>query len=563
MQDLNINEISYKETRFTVLDTETTGVSAANSRIMELGMVKVESGKILDTFSTFINPECNIPRQITAITGINNQHVAEAPVFEKLTSSILDFIGDSVLVAHNMQFDYAFMKAEFERAFVEFPEYNKLCTLKLSRKLFPELKSKALGAMVHHFGIRHKDVHRALGDAMATAKLLLKLFEKFDNELAITQTAEILKYQYKITAGSKRFSVKKTMADNFEKLPDSPGVYFYKNRKGNIIYIGKAKSLIKRVKNYFSTSAQSKSKKIIRQAENLGFVQTNTELTALIAEAELIKKHNPSLNSQLKRFSQSNFIKVTLDKEYPTLKSTAIFDFDGNDYFGPFTNRDASQVLIDASNKSFRLRECKEREFSRKKHCYLLDIDRCTAPCINNSTEEYLEELKNVYEFLSGNNQKAVDTLLKKMKFYSEQQMYEEAASIRNTVNTLLNQLNRSSILAEPINKAHVLIKVKGLPVNDFILLIEGKVFIKDYFVVEKSYFDEAIEDYFNGSIHLFNGIDKKDLEKMKILLAWICKNRSAVELYYLKDYATPQELAVATGWQKNKKGQNLHVNLA
>jgi DNA polymerase-3 subunit epsilon len=152
--------------------------------------------------------------------------------------------------------------------------------------------------------------------------------------------------------------------------------------------------------------------------------------------------------------------------------------------------------------------------------------------------------LNKVLEFLSGYNQSAVDRLLLKMKELSEKKKYEEAANIRDVINEILKQLNKASILAEPINKTNALIEIQGAKENDYLLLLEGKPFIKNFFPDGKDEFDEALSSYFNGTIYLFKELSPKDLERLKISLNWLVKNRNRIKIHYLKNYGTIEELA-------------------
>lgn len=542
MQSIPISEISPREAEFTVLDFETTGQSANTSRVIEIGLVKIKNYKVVDTYKSFLNPDQHIPYFITQLTGISNFDVVNAPSFDEIINDITNFVGNSILVAHNMSFDYSFLKREYFYAGIELFENPTLCTLKLARRLYPTLPSKSLGNLVKHFRIRHKGVHRALGDATATAKILIKMLKLLQEEHNVQKVSEVLNFQTSATQ-SKLKLVKKSLVDDLIKLPDSSGVYFFKNKKNEIIYIGKAKNLKKRANNYFSSNAVKKAKNIVKKATRLDFKKTNSELTALLTEATLIKEHKPPFNSQLKKYSNQLFIRVNLLKPFPDLTSTGILDFDGNDYFGPYNNRDTVKTLIDIVNKTYKLRECTEKDFKKQKKCYLKDIERCLAPCEVIDENSYKEELEKAYNFLCGNNQDAVNRLLGKMKAYSEKQKFEDAALIRDNINTILSQLNRASILAEPINNANVLIIVKDGIKKDYILLLEGRVFIKDSLADDKNMFETALADYFENTRNLFNGIDKKDLEQMKISLSWLVKNRTKVKIYYLKEYSSLNNL--------------------
>ena len=542
MPNINSN-IPTTETDFAVLDFETTGVSGKKNRVIEIGIVHVKNLEIVDSYQSFINPGMLVPYYITKITGITDADVQDAPYFEDVTSEVVDFIGDSVLVAHNLPFDYSFLKHEFIRADTFLPKMESLCTLKLARKMYPELKSKSLGNLVKYFGIKHKDVHRALGDAMVTAKLLIKMITQLKEDQNITTLDQLLAYQSVTPIKSNLRIIKKKLAIDFAKAPSTSGVYLFKDGKGKIVYIGKAKIIKKRVANYFSNTAARKAKQIVRKASRLEYIETNSELSALILESELIKKHKPPMNTLLKKYPQQYFIRVKQTHEFPNLSSVSKIDFDGNDYFGPYSNRETSKNLIDIVSKTFQLRECSDKELKKGKKCYLLDIKRCIAPCIYPSSEDYMNELASAYTFLSGENQESVNKLLLKMKALSAEQKYEEAAEIRDITNQVLNQLNRSSILAEPVNKANALIKISSNSNFDFILFVNGRLLIKKLPCEKENLFDISIDDYYNNQTYIDENPTKKDLSRMKITLSWLVNNRNSFEIYYLKDFNSADEV--------------------
>ena len=541
MKNIELTSLPANKANYCIIDFETTGLSPLHNRVIEIGAVKIKGSKIVDTYQTFINPGQQIPIRISELTGITDYHVQDAPFFSDQVSKFLNFIGDDIITAHNLNFDISFLRQELTLADVLFPENLHLCTLKLAKRYLPELRSKSLKTLTRHFRIRHRDVHRGLGDAVVTAKLLIRLIKRLREEHNIETVKDLLDFQ---KADRKQNITKKKLADDYDKVPDSPGIYFFKTVQDKIQYIGKAKSLRKRVNNYFANAPARKSKKIVTKSSRLSFQKTNTELTALIGEAELIKVHKPPLNTMLKKFSQNYFIKVDIENEFPKIKSTSQLDYDGNDYFGPYNNSDTVKMLTEIVDKSFRLRECTEKEFKKKKKCYLLDIKRCLAPCISDEIKNnYITEMNSVYDFLSGNNQIVVDRLLAKMSELSQRKKYEEAGTIRDTVNLLLNQLNKLSILSEPINKSNVLIKAGNGNKSDWILMIEGKVFIRDFFLDKPDNFQDAINDYFSGTINLLKNPSEKDLERAKITLNWLLKNRTSANFYYLRNYNSPEAL--------------------
>ncbi|MEW6652501.1 MAG: exonuclease domain-containing protein [Bacteroidota bacterium] len=542
-----IEPILFEEAEFCVFDFETTGTSARTDKVIEIGMARIKKGKIVDTFSTFINPGRPVPYFITNITGITNLDVQDAPYFEEVYSQIKNFIGDSVLVAHNLGFDMSFLRKECISADLQMIPNEAICTLKLARKIFPSLPSKSLGNVVKHLKIRHRSVHRGLGDAAATGKVLIKMFKTLREEHNIDTIEELISFVSSASLPPTFNIKKKKLADDLVKVPPQPGVYFFKNSRGEIIYIGKAKSLKERVRNHFMSNAISKSKKIVNTAASLEFKTTNSELTALLAEAELIKLHKPKFNTLLKNFPRSYFIKITSEK-FPIPEIASTFEFDGNDYYGPYTNRNSVTETKDIIDKAFQIRECSKKEFNKRRKCYLMDIERCTGPCIDSGIEgKYNEELRRVHDFLRGQNQSAIDNLLNKMKELGEKQKFEEAAQIRDVVQRILHQLHRSSILSEPLNKANVLVEVSSSPKNEYVLLLEGKMYFRNFFIEpEALQIEKALQDFFDGSLQYSKELTQQDLERLKIGLSWLIKNRGQIKIHYLKNYTSIEELGAS-----------------
>jgi len=548
--------ISLNEAEFSVLDVETTGLSARNNRIIEIGIVKVKNLKIIDRFSTLINPGCDIPYFITQFTGIANSDVQYSPSFYDTAEEIEDFIGNSIISGHNLSFDEGFLSYEFIRNGFEPLSNLNVCTLKLSRKIFPSLKSKSLGSVSEFLGIKNRDSHRALSDAEATAQILIKLIKKLSKENKIKTLQQLIEFQSSVVSSNQIIKLPKDIHDSLYSLPDSPGVYYFLNKKNEVIYIGKAKSLKDRVRSYFASTAAGKPKKIVKQAVKIKTEITNSELTALLLEAESIKLINPRHNRQLKKYGNKYFIRINKSNKYPKAEIISNFDFDGNDYFGLFISRRKAEVVLDIIDKTFSLRECNDKEFRKGKKCFLADIERCTAPCTKADDPDYFDELEKVYEFLSGGNQSALNRMLNKMKDFAAKEKYEKAAETKQVIDLILSQTHKSSLLAEPINKANVLFEVSEGINKDYILLLEGKYFIKKNSLKGRDSFEYALDDYYSHTIKVDINPSEEDLEKMKISLNWLTKNRNKVRIFYLKDFGSKEELfnAVSSNKASSKK---------
>ena len=531
------------EAEFSVLDVETTGLSARNNRVIEIGIVKVKNLKITDRFQSFVNPGCEIPYFITQLTGITNEDIFDAPNFGSLLKEINNFIGNTVISGHNLSFDDSFLTYEFIRNNHEPLNNDKVCTLKIARRLYPSLRSKSLSSVTSYLKLKNSNAHRALGDAEVTALALVKMIKKLQREENIETVYDLIDYQKFAVVKNQKLKISKDHGAIINSLPNAPGIYYFLNRKNEVIYVGKAKSLRDRLKSYFSQSASRKTKKIIKQSVKLKTELTNSELTALLAEAETIKLINPRHNYQLKKYGNKYFIKVTQTHKYPRLEISNHFDFDGNDYFGLFISRKRADKVMDMIDKTFAIRECSDKEYLKGKKCFLADIERCTAPCIKIRDEHYHDELKKVYEFLSGKNQTALDRLLNKMKLYSSEEKYEKAADVKELIELILAQTHKSSLLAEPVNSANVLFEITENQTKDYVLMRSGKIFIKSYLHYKSDLFEEAINDFYSDTINIKMMPTEEDLEKIKITLNWLIKNRNKVRAFYLKEFQNEREL--------------------
>ena len=544
MIQTQIPNFTLEEAVYSVIDVETTGLSARSNRIIEIGIVKVKNLKIVDRYETLINPGTNIPSFITRLTGITNRDLFDAPHFEDVLEEIKEFLDDSIISGHNFSFDSSFLKYEFMRNGSEQLYNEQLCTMKLARRMFPDLRSKSLSSITRHLKLRNQSSHRALSDAEVTARALIKMIKQLKKDSKIESVGELLGYQRKVIA-SRNSKVKESLREDVSSVPNAPGIYYFLNSRRNIIYVGKAKSLRDRIRSYFSPTAPKKAKRIITQARRLKIEITNTELTALLTEAEVIKKINPKHNYQLKRYGHKYFIKVTRNHISPRIEISNHFDFDGDDYFGLFISRKKAEIVFEIIDKTFRLRECTDKEFSKHRKCFLAEIDRCTAPCVQSDSNEYQEELKRVYEFLYGKNQTALNRTLNKMKQYSDQEKFEKAAEVKEVIDMILAQTHKTSLLAEPVNNANVLFEVSGGFKKDYILLLAGKIYVRNSRLSDSVTFDNALDNYYENVI--INDImpTDEDLEKLKITLNWLIKNRNSVRIFYLKEYSTKEDLLV------------------
>jgi len=279
---------------YTIIDIETTGNGVKGNRITEISIFKYDGNEVVDEFTSLVNPECEIPVFITGLTGIDNDMVRNAPLLEKIIPQIEAITKDTIFVAHSVNFDYNVIKNEFKLLGHDFSR-KKLCTVRLSRKLIPGYHSYSLGKLTAALGIPLTDRHRARGDAYATVLLFHKLLR--------VENAETVFKQF-LNANSQEATLPPALPkEEYLKLPTTTGVYYFKNQKGKIIYVGKAKNIKKRVLGHFY---DKKTKEITLCAEtaSLDFEETGNELIALLKESAEIKHHYPKYNSAQKRSIQ-------------------------------------------------------------------------------------------------------------------------------------------------------------------------------------------------------------------------------------------------------------------
>lgn len=289
---------------YTIIDIETTGNGIKGNRITEISIFKYDGHEVVDEFTSLVNPECEIPAFITGLTGIDNDMVRNAPLLEDIIPQIIDITKDTIFVAHSVNFDYNVIKNEFKLLGHDFSR-KKLCTVRLSRKLLPGYNSYSLGKLTSALGIPLTDRHRARGDAHATVLLFHKLLR--------TENAEIVFKQF-LNAKSQEATLPPGLPkEEFLKLPTTPGVYYFKDQKGKIIYVGKAKNIKKRVLGHFY---DKKTKELVLCAEtaSLDYEETGNELIALLKESAEIKHYYPKYNSAQKRSIQQYGIFTYVDR---------------------------------------------------------------------------------------------------------------------------------------------------------------------------------------------------------------------------------------------------------
>jgi DNA polymerase-3 subunit epsilon len=301
---------------YAVVDIETTGGNATYGKIIEIAIVVFDGLQVVEKFSSLVNPQRPIPPFITSLTGISSKIVANAPVFEEIAERVQALTENKVFVAHNVNFDYSFVKKEFSLLGLDYNR-KKLCTVRLARKLVPQAKRFNLGSICGYLGIEIKDRHRALGDAEATVQLLSALLQRDPAQETIRQS---------LKRNSKEMSLPPHISRAaYDSLPAKQGVYFFHDQRGEIIYVGKAINIKERVSQHFTGNTHSKKKGMFASLiHSVTYQLTGNELISLLLENEAIKKHYPRYNKTNKSFllnfgiyryiDQKGFIRLVIGK---------------------------------------------------------------------------------------------------------------------------------------------------------------------------------------------------------------------------------------------------------
>ncbi len=301
---------------YAIVDIETTGGYASANGIIEIAIKIFDGKEVVEEFESLINPNQVIPRYIQAFTGITNEMVQDAPCFEEVAEKVFTILQGNIFVAHNVNFDYSFIKHHLEYFGYSF-HARKLCTVRLSRQIIPGYPSYSLGKLCHSVGIELQNRHRAGGDADATVLLFKKLLES-DEKNYIVQS---------LNRNSKEHMLPPNVPKkDFAALPKLPGVYYFHDQKGKIVYVGKAKNLASRVNSHFTGNGGGRQKQnFIRNVYSISFQTTATELMACILESAEIKRLWPLFNTSQKRVEdnfgifvyedQAGYLRLAIEKK--------------------------------------------------------------------------------------------------------------------------------------------------------------------------------------------------------------------------------------------------------
>jgi DNA polymerase-3 subunit epsilon len=446
------DETPLRETTFVVVDLETTGGrsrakgGAPADAITEIGAVKVRGGVVLGEFGTLVDPQRNIPPQIVQLTGITTAMVCDAPTIDAVLPMFLEFAGDAVLVAHNAGFDIGFLRAAAEHCEIRWPRPQVLCTVRLARRVLsreeaPSVRLAALARLfAHRIGGATQPTHRALDDARATVDVLHALIERVGNQGVHTH-ADLRSYLPNVTPTQRR---KRVLA---EHLPHRPGVYLFRGPSGEVLYVGTAVDLRRRVSQYFTgADPRGRMKEMVTLAGAVDHVECAHALEAGVRELRLLAAHAPPYNRR-SRFPQRWWWVALSDEAFPRLSVVRAPRHDRA--IGPFRSRtdaaDTARLLARLTS----VRTCTTRLGRSARHgpaCPEVEVSPCPAARDLTATQ-YAAATQRAADLIDGADNSALAAAVDQVNALAEHRHFESAARLRDRTATAVEVLWRGQRL--------------------------------------------------------------------------------------------------------------------
>jgi DNA polymerase-3 subunit epsilon len=404
---------------------------------MEVAAIRFENGVVQERLERLVEPGVAIPPFVTRITGINAALVRGRPSFDSLLPDLRRLFEGAVVVAHNASFDCNFLSSSFRRAGLPW-DSERLCTLRLARRLIPGLHSYRLDSLCAFIGFTFVQRHRAGPDAEATLSLLQHLIETAASR-GIDSLTSLLRVQHQPVTHKRR----KGRVDEAQvtSLPTGPGVYLLKDLHGQVVYVGKSVNVRQRVRTHLRPSgtaqgpAQPRLRRRLPHIADVEAIETGSELEALLLESKLVKRYLPEANSLLRDFHDYPFIKLDLNDPFPRLEATRERPTDGVTYFGPFRRAGVVSSAVVFLNEQLGLRQCSGSLKPGQAACALLEMKKCLGPCLKAvSAEDYGAAVAQGVRTLRGEDRFVLDRAIQRRDELGEQLRFEEAAELRDRI---------------------------------------------------------------------------------------------------------------------------------
>jgi DNA polymerase-3 subunit epsilon len=520
-------------TPFVVVDLETTGGSAVYDRVMEVAAIRFENGVVQDRFERLVEPGVPIPPFVTRITGINAALVRGRPSFDSLLPDLRRLFDGAVVVAHNASFDCNFLATAFRRAGLPWDD-ERLCTLRLARRLIPGLHSYKLDSLCAFLGFSFVQSHRAGPDAEATLSLLQHLLERAVGR-GIDSLGSLQRVQQQPVTHKRR----KGRVDEAQvaSLPTGPGVYLLKDLHGQVVYVGKSVNVRQRVRTHLRPSgtaqspAQPRLRRRLPNIADVEAIETRSELEALLLESKLVKRYLPEANSLLRDYHDYPFIKLDASDHFPRLEATRERPTDGTVYFGPFRRAGVVSSAVLFLNEQLGLRQCSGQLKPGQAACALLEMKKCLGPCIGAVTQaQYAEAVQEALSVLRGESTSVLDRAAVRRDELGEQLRFEEAAELRDRIRDVEQVVAVQSRLREFADRNVVLVTPDRQPDRVRLLLIRGGRLVEEVSLPMR-----ATPSHVRFLLRRVYGtasspqVSRDELDDLLIMDAWLRRHRDEV----------------------------------
>ena len=418
---------------FCVLDLETTGVAPDTCEITEIGAVRFEAGVEVGRFHTLVNPRAPIPPTVVVMTGITQAMVIDAPLIEEALPSFREFIGDAVIVGHNVRFDISFLNAASIRLGYGRLPNRSTDTMRLARRLVAgEVRSLSLAGLARHFGSPVTPNHRALEDALATAHVFWSLLERAGS-IGVTHLDDLMSLP---TIKGSRAIGKLSLTEN---LPRRPGVYLFRDRSDRVIYVGKATNLRSRVRSYFAGDHRRQVDAMLRDLQRIDHIATVSEIEAAVRELRLIWSERPTYNKRSKPPKSLHWVRVT-NERFPRLSLARTASAKGLAHIGPFRSRRAAEQVMLALWDASPIRRCS----TKGRGCEYAQLGVAVCPCDGDVSESsYRTIVRDLIEGIERDPGQLLSGVDRRLRTLVAHERFEEAARCRDGWSSLAGALRR------------------------------------------------------------------------------------------------------------------------
>ena len=458
---------------FCVLDIETTGSDRGGDLITEIGVVKVRRGECLGTMATLVNPGKVIAPSVVVLTGITQSMVAAAPRIECVLPSLQEFVGDAVIVGHNVGFDMGFINAALLRSDRASFRNIVIDTLPLARRLVrDEVPDCRLGTLATRLRLDHKPTHRALDDALATTDLLHLLLERAAGlgVLGLDDLVLLPKMGGHPQAGKLKLT---------HHLPRAPGVYRFLGAYDEVLYVGKATNLRQRVRSYFGSDDRRKIGPLLRETQRLAHTATSDPISAEILELRYLHLLNPRYNRVGTTWQKYCYVRITTDETWPRLVIATEPAATGV-HIGPLTSRSMATEVIEAVQSALPIRRCHAKLGKNYKPpagavpCAGARLGVALCPCSGTADEAtYWRIIAQVIAACTTSPQLVLDPLWTKIAELAAAHRYEEAASMRDRATAFAGAITRQRLFDQLRSAGEVEVQIHDtmLHIRDGVLV--------------------------------------------------------------------------------------------